>query len=76
MLTMTNCSTRRTLWGTLTPLAGGGGVGVAISATASFEHWCVVLADSTARCWGRNDSGQLGNGTTTDSNVPVPVLGN
>ena len=49
---------------------------VAISATASFEHWCVVLADSTARCWGRNDSGQLGNGTTTDSNVPVPVLGN
>jgi len=26
MLTMTNCSTRRTLWGTLTPLAGGGGV--------------------------------------------------
>jgi alpha-tubulin suppressor-like RCC1 family protein len=45
---------------------------VAISAA---EHTCVVLSDGTARCWGSNWSGQLGNGTNTASNVPVAVMG-
>jgi alpha-tubulin suppressor-like RCC1 family protein len=34
-----------------------------------------VLADGTAACWGSNQYGQLGNGTNTDSYVPVPVVG-
>lgn len=42
---------------------------------AGYQHNCVVMADGTARCWGRNDFGQLGNGTLTASSVPVTVTG-
>jgi alpha-tubulin suppressor-like RCC1 family protein len=35
---------------------------------------CAVLADGTARCWGLNNEGQLGNGTVVASGLPVPVL--
>ena len=37
---------------------------------------CGVLKDSeTAYCWGYGGSGQLGDGSNTDSNVPVLVSG-
>jgi alpha-tubulin suppressor-like RCC1 family protein len=37
-------------------------------------HSCAVLRDGTMRCWGANDDGRLGNGTTVDSAFPTPVL--
>lgn len=36
-------------------------------------HNCVFLEDGTAKCWGGNSSGQLGNGSTDSSGVPVDV---
>jgi alpha-tubulin suppressor-like RCC1 family protein len=40
--------------------------------SGGFLHTCAV-ADGKAYCWGFNIRGQLGNGTTTDSAVPVAV---
>ena len=35
---------------------------------------CARLAAGTAQCWGRNDHGQLGDGTNTGRSAPAPVL--
>ena len=34
------------------------------------QHTCVILNDNTVKCWGRNNSGQLGYGNTTNTNTP------
>src|SRR5262249_24231611 len=40
---------------------------------AGCNHSFALASDGTLYGWGRNDSGQLGNGTRMDSNVPVPI---
>lgn len=41
-------------------------------AAMSRGHACAVLGDGTARCWGYNDDGQLGNGRRL-SRYPVDI---
>ena len=36
---------------------------------------CALLTDTTVWCWGGNDQGQLGDGTTTARSTPAPVAG-
>jgi len=39
------------------------------------QHTCILSGTSnTAMCWGENTFGQLGNNTTTNSNIPVIVI--
>ena len=42
---------------------------------AGSDHTCVLLADGSVSCWGRNGDGQLGDGTTTDWSGPQEVVG-
>jgi alpha-tubulin suppressor-like RCC1 family protein len=46
-----------------------------VELAASGHHTCVRLEDGSAWCWGANQSGQLGEGTTSTAGVPVPVIG-
>jgi alpha-tubulin suppressor-like RCC1 family protein len=39
------------------------------------SNYCAVKLDGSIWCWGRNDHGQLGNGSMMDSPVPVQVTG-
>ena len=43
--------------------------------TAGTQYTCAVSTSRATSCWGNNANGQGGNGTTTDSSVPVGVVG-
>ena len=42
---------------------------------AGGRHSCARLADATVQCWGGNDVGELGDGTTMAHSFPEPVDG-
>ena len=43
--------------------------------SAGLGHACGITTEGAAYCWGRNDEGELGDGTTTNSSIPVKVAG-
>ena len=65
------------------PVAGGvsfasisvGGVVPPFFLDLNGTHTCAVTAPGAAYCWGVNEYGGLGDGTTTDRLTPVPVAG-
>jgi alpha-tubulin suppressor-like RCC1 family protein len=73
-----------------TPLCGGGACAFACdpgwmrcgegccrasAVAAGGEFGCALLDDGRVRCWGANDRGQLGDGSTTFRPAPVDVSG-
>jgi alpha-tubulin suppressor-like RCC1 family protein len=52
------------------------GITNAVQIAAGNVNSCALLADTTVKCWGRNNAGQLGTGASgVTSNVPVTIVG-
>ena len=54
--------------------AGGGRLSKIAQLAVGFAFTCARLRNGTARCWGRNHHGQLGDGSFDESHVPVTVI--
>jgi alpha-tubulin suppressor-like RCC1 family protein len=50
-------------------------LGSATAVDAGDVHTCARPSTGGLRCWGFNFYGELGNGSTTNSSLPVPVSG-
>lgn len=50
------------------------GLSNVVSVSADFQEPEALKSEGTIWMWGWNNLGQLGNGTTSDTNVPVQVL--
>jgi alpha-tubulin suppressor-like RCC1 family protein len=61
--------------GSLTPVAVEGLHSGVAAISSGGEHTCAVTTAGGLLCWGANGAGQLGNGSVTDSPVPVAVAG-
>jgi len=45
------------------------------SVASGGTHTCALLTSGGVECWGENSYGELGDGSTTDSTLPVQVSG-
>ena len=46
-----------------------------VATESESEHVCVLEASGKIFCWGNNENGQLGNGSTSNSDNPAQVSG-
>ena len=56
-----------------TPSAVAGLDGGSVAVAIGYLHTCAVTSAGDVWCWGNNESGQVGDGTTSDRSSPVRV---
>jgi alpha-tubulin suppressor-like RCC1 family protein len=57
------------------PVPVSAGLTFSTISVGSAYHSCAIATSGAAYCWGGNFTGELGNGSTTASSVPVAVSG-
>ena len=63
-------TTNRSTAGTVSGLSGG-----VVAVTSHYSHTCALTSAGRVECWGDNEFGELGDGTTTQRHTPVVVSG-
>lgn len=58
-----------------TPVTAAGGTAYASFVTTRLGAACALTSDGQARCWGRGDEGEIGNGSFEDTLIPTDVSG-
>jgi hypothetical protein len=48
--------------------------GGVLQVSAADQHACALMTSGKVLCWGHNDRSQLGDGGTTNSNIPITAI--